>query len=318
MTMRPSHILLALLLVTVWGCNFIAIQFSLNEMPPFLLCAVRFFFASVPIIFFVKRPAAPFYMVILYGLFTFGLQFGFLFAGMSLGMPPGLSSLVLQIQLFFSLILAIFFLNERPTRLQLFGTCIAFSGIGVVALQLDHSISFLSFSCVVIAALFWGGGNLIAKKIGTVSAIALVTWGSFVAFIPLTFVSLYLEGPTQIWHSLTHLSFSGIASTAYIVYLSTWVGYGAWNWLLKKYDVASVIPFALLVPVVGILSAALIFHEPVQPWKWLAAALILSGLSIHIFGPRWLAHYYHTIVPWRKKTSSTALESIDSAPTSRG
>ena len=282
--MRPTHIILGILLAIIWGCNFIAIQLSLTEIPPFLLCAIRFFFASVPIIFFIKRPAIPLYMLTAYGLLTFGIQFTLLFVGMNLGMPPGLSSLILQMQLFFSLLLAIIFTNERPNRVQIIGMCVAFGCIAVVISQLDHTASIFAFSCVLLAALSWGAGNIITKKFTKVNAIALVTWGSFVACLPLAILSLLIDGPSAIINSIKHLSLLVVSSTAYIVYLSTWVGYGLWNWLLKKYNIATVVPFGLLVPVFGMLSSTLIFNEEIQLWKLTAACLILLGVSIHLFG----------------------------------
>ncbi len=286
--MRPHHAMLALLLVTIWGANFIAIKVSLVELPPFLLCAVRFFFAAIPAVFFIKRPAVPFRMIVLYGTLTFALQFGLLFTGMSLGMPPGLTSLVLQVQLFFSLFFALFFLKETLQRHQLIGCMIALLGIVLVVLTLNESTPLSSFLLVIAAAAAWGGGNLIAKKIPSVNALALVSWGSLVAFLPLMFVSLLIDGPVLILHSLSHLSRLGFASTAYIVYLSTLVGYGAWNWLLNRYTVATIVPFALLVPVIGMLTAALVFKESIQTHHIMAACCVLIGLSINLFGSRWI------------------------------
>ena len=90
------HVLIALLVVSIWGANFAAVKIALIELPPLLLCTLRFVLVAVPLVFFVPRPAVTNRQLLLYGLTMFALQFGFLFLGLKLGMSAGLASLVLQ------------------------------------------------------------------------------------------------------------------------------------------------------------------------------------------------------------------------------
>jgi O-acetylserine/cysteine efflux transporter len=281
-----SHLLLALLVVLIWGINFIFVKSALAEMSPLLLCAARFILASVPAIFFIKPPAVPFKIVALYGLIMFALQFSLLFIGMSAGMTPGMASLIMQTQVFFSMFFAAFLLGEKTTFWQVIGAVISFTGIGLVALHFDANISFLGFICILAAAASWGLGNLITKKTHKISMIALVIWGSFVASFPMLMLALVFDGPQAIISSLQQMSWLGTSSLLYIVYISTWIGYGVWNWLLSRYSVGTVVPFTLLVPVIGILSSVLILGEPFQLWKLVAGLLVISGLFINLFGAR--------------------------------
>lgn len=285
--MSPSRLLLALLVIVVWGCNFIFIEFSLKEISPLLLCALRFFLASVPAVFFVKPPDAPWKIIAAYGLIMFGLQFALLFMGMQAGMTPGLSSLLMQTQVFFSVLFAVIFLKETPNRWQIFGAVISFLGIGLVAMHLDKSISLLGFALIIGAAATWGVGNLITKRISHVNMMALVIWGSFIACLPLLLCSLIFEGTQSLIYTAHHLSWRSIFSVLYIVYASTWIGYGVWNWLLIRYPVATIAPFTLLIPVVGMLSSILVFGEPLQLWKLIAGLLVITGLCINILGSRY-------------------------------
>lgn len=159
-----AHLLLALLVVFVWGINFIFVKLSLEEFSPLLLCAVRFLLASVPAVFFIKPPAVPFKIIASYGLIMFALQFALLFIGLRVGMTPGVASLLMQVQVFFSMFFAIIFLGEQPQVGQIIGALIAFIGIGVVALHFDHNVSLMGFLCILAAAASWGIGNLITKK----------------------------------------------------------------------------------------------------------------------------------------------------------
>lgn len=282
------HLLLALLVVCVWGGNFIFVKLSLNEMPPLLLCAIRFLLASFPAILFIKPPAAPFRMVALYGFIMFGMQFALLFMGMYAGMPPGLASILVQVQVFFSILFAALALKEIPTLWQVIGGLISFSGIGLVALHLDHHATLAGFLLIIAGAASWGVGNLITKRLSHVNIMSLVVWGSFIACFPLTLLSLIFEGPSQIMHTFTHLSWVGIVSVAYIVYFSTWIGYGVWNYLICRYHVSVVVPFTLLVPIVAILSSVIFLHEPFQKWKLMAGLLVITGLCINFLAPRFL------------------------------
>ncbi|HAT1795323.1 TPA: EamA family transporter [Legionella pneumophila] len=281
-----AHLLLALLVVFVWGINFIFVKLSLEEFSPLLLCAVRFLLASVPAVFFIKPPAVPFKIIAGYGLIMFALQFALLFIGLRVGMTPGVASLLMQVQVFFSMFFAIIFLGEQPQVGQIIGALIAFIGIGVVALHFDHNVSLMGFLCILAAAASWGVGNLITKKIHSVNLIAVIVWSSFVACLPMFILSLVFEGPASFVTTYEHITWKGILSLLYIVYISTWVGYGVWNWLISRYPVGMVVPFTLLVPVVGILSSVLILGEPFYLWKLVAGLLVISGLCINLLTTR--------------------------------
>ncbi|CEK10784.1 EamA family transporter [Legionella hackeliae] len=284
--MPVSHILLALLVALVWGINFLFVKLSLEEISPLLLCTLRFTLASIPAIFFIKPPAVPFRLVMSYGLVMFALQFTLLFLGMHAGMTPGMASLLIQVQVFFSMLFATVFLKETPNPLQILGALVSFAGIGLVALHFDSNISVLGFILILGSAATWGFGNLITKKAPKINMISLVVWGSFVAIIPMFLITLTFEGATSIINTYNNITWRGASSLAYIVYISTWVGYGVWNWLLSRYPVGMIVPFTLLVPLVGILSSVIVLGEPFQPWKLAAGLLVISGLCINILSTR--------------------------------
>lgn len=281
-----SHLLLALLVVLIWGVNFIFVKLGLDEMSPLLLCALRFLLASIPAVFFVKPPAVPFRIIAAYGLVMFALQFALLFIGMRVGMTPGMASLLMQVQVFFSILFAVLFLGENPTIGQIVGALVSFVGIGLVAMHFDASVSFTGFLFIMAAAATWGIGNLITKKIKTTNFISVIVWGSFIACLPMFLLALLFEGPGSFIYTYEHLTWKGIISLLYIVYISTWIGYGIWNWLISRYPVGVIVPFTLLVPVVGIISSILILGEPFQLWKLVAGLFVISGLCINILSAR--------------------------------
>lgn len=286
--MPVSHLLLALLVVVIWGINFLFVSFGLTEISPLLLCALRFLLASVPAVFFVKLPNAPFKTVALYGLIMFALQFALLFFGMSLGMPAGVASILVQVQVFFSMFFAILFLGEQPKLSQIVGALVSFSGIALIAMHFDKEISLGGFFFILTAAAAWGLGNLITKQIkgNSDNMMALVVWGSFVAFMPMLLLSLFVEGSVNFVSTFAHVTWKGVGSLFYIAFGSTWIGYGIWNWLMGRYPINVIAPFALLVPVVAMLTSVFFLGESLQVWKLAAGLLVIGGLCINILGTR--------------------------------
>ncbi|MHA7775567.1 EamA family transporter [Roseibium sp. M-1] len=289
--MRGWDIALALLVVAIWGFNFVVIAIGLNELPPILFTALRFLLAAVPAVFFLRPPKAPLRLVVLYGLFMFAVQFALLFAGMYLGMPAGLASLVLQLHVFITIGLAALVFGERSHPVRIAGAILAAMGLGLVALNTGGETTLTGLLLVVLAACSWAVANLISKRIGKVEILPLVAWGSLVAPVPLLILSLVLEGPGTYAAMLQNLTWSGASALLYVVYPTTLLGFSIWSALLARYPAATVAPFTLLVPVIGFLSAALVLGETLQPWKIAAAVLVVAGLCVNLFGPGLVQHF---------------------------
>ncbi len=281
LSLSGKHLLVALSVVLIWGVNFIAVYVGLKGLPPFLLCAARFGLAAIPWVLFLPRPKAPLKLIIAYGLFNFAMQFGLLFSGIQLGLSPGLSSLVLQVSVFFSMGLAFIAFRDKPSLLKIIGSLISFVGIGIVAVHVYGGSTFVGLVLTLFAALSWAVGNMLTKQINADSPLSLVVWGNLVAFPLMVVLSLWLEGPTLVANALMGISWPTVLAVCYIVYISTHVGYGAWGVLLKSYSTSAVVPFTLLVPVVGFVSSALYLGETLPWWKLLASVFIMGGL---VFG----------------------------------
>lgn len=280
--LTPKHLFLSLLIVFIWGTNFIAIYFALKELPPFLLCAMRFGLSAFPLVFILRIPKAPLKYIIGYGIFNFGISFGLLFSGIRLGLSPGLSSLVSQVQVFFSIGLAVLFFKERTNLWKICGSLISFIGIGIIATQMNSRTSFVGLILTLFSAFSWAVGNILTKKIDAQSKLSLVVWGNLVAFPFTVSLSLFLEGPDLIMNSLQNISIHSIAALFYTVYFSTHIGYGLWGFLINSYPTATVVPFTLLIPVVGFLSSALFLGEDLSSWKLSASFFVIAGLIFNL------------------------------------
>lgn len=287
--MAPRDLALALLVVLLWGLNFIAIKWGVVEIAPFLLTALRYIFCALPAVLFVPRPKVPLILLLGYGLFVGVLQFGFLFTAIKLGMPAGLSSVIIQIQAFFTMGLAVLLLKERPGRFQFVGAAVAFAGLGVIGSQYLGGGILGVLLMTLASALSWSVSNIITKLVGKqVNMLGFVVWGSLVPPIPMLVLTWFTDGPTA-FAVLAHLSPRATGSVLFIAYGSTLVGYGIWATLIGRYPASTVAPFPLLVPVVGFAGALLLLGEEITALEYAGSALIFLGLVLNVFGPRLLA-----------------------------
>ncbi|MBA1274228.1 EamA family transporter [Stutzerimonas azotifigens] len=282
--MAPKDLLLALVVIVVWGMNFVVIKVGLHDMPPMLLGALRFTLAAIPAVFFIKRPQVPLRWMLAYGLtISFG-QFAFLFSAMNQGMPAGLASLVLQSQAFFTLFFAAMFLGERIRPANLLGLVMAAAGLFLIGSQGERGTTLTGFLLTIGAASMWAMGNIVTRKVGKVNLVGLVVWGSLIPPLPFLAMSWFLEGPEQIEASLRHFGWNSFLVLAYLAFGATILGYGLWSRLLSRYPAGQVAPFSLLVPVIGLSSSAVLLGEALGPLQMAGALLVMLGLLINVFG----------------------------------
>ncbi|WP_431822514.1 EamA family transporter [Burkholderia sp. F1] len=282
--MTPKDLLLALVVILAWGVNFVVIRVGLNGMPPMLLGALRFTLAAVPAVFFVRRPQISWRLLVLYGATIQLGQFVFLFTAMYVGMPAGLASLVLQSQAFFTLVFAMAFLGERLRVQNLIGLAIAATGLVVIAAQGGRAMTLAGFLLTLCSAAMWAFGNIVTKKVGQANLVSLVVWASLVPPVPFFLLSLWFEGPQRIAAALGALTGASIFAVVYLAFVATLLGYGLWSRLLSRYPVAQVAQFSLLVPVIGLASAALLLDEHLTRAQLAGAALVMGGLAVNVFG----------------------------------
>jgi O-acetylserine/cysteine efflux transporter len=283
---------LILVVVALWGFSFVPIKVGLREVPPFALAGLRFLFAALPLVFFVRRPRMPVGVLVAYGLSIGVFQFGLLFLGMKLGMPAGLASMVIQFQVFFTIGLGIAFLGDRLHAESVVGALISTLGIIVLAifkLQGGASSTFVGLLVVLIAAFAWGIGNIVAKGAARrheADMFALVVWSSLVPPLPLFAVSYAFEGGADAFAAVASASALTWGCVLFIAYVATLFGFASWARLLHRYPTALVAPFGLLIPVSGLASGAVFLGESLAPMQAVGVGLVFAGLAVNVYGGR--------------------------------
>ncbi|MCO7506869.1 MULTISPECIES: EamA family transporter [unclassified Pseudomonas] len=284
--MPLKDLLLALVVIVAWGLNFVVIKVGLDGLPPMLLGGLRFVLVLFPAILFIKRPQLPWRWLLAYGTTISLGQFAFLFEAMGNGMPPGLASLVLQSQAFFTLFFAAMFLGERLRAASLLGLLVAAGGLALIGSENGSHVPFLALLLTLCAAACWAMGNIITRRFGNIDLVALVIWGALIPPLPFFALSWWLEGPALIESSLRGIGLNSILALAYLAFIATMLGYSLWSGLLSRYPAGKVAPFSLLVPVVGLSSSALLLGERLSTLQCWGGVLVMVGLLINVFGSR--------------------------------
>jgi len=289
-TLPLSHLLLALAIVAIWGTNFVVMKNCLAIFPPFLFAALRYTFALLPMAFLIPRPKVPLWNLALYGLLVGVGQFGIVYYAVNSQISPGLASLVIQTQVFFTIGFAMLINQERLRLYQVLALLLAVIGLLIIALHTDATTTLLGLALTVFAGFSWGVANTVGRYAGIGSPrelFAYVVWASAFAIPPLLLISAVFEG------GVAHLS--AVLGQAPLgawlgVFWQSWgntlFGYAAWAWLLSKHPAAVVAPMPLLVPIFGMGASSLYLGEGLPAWKLFAAGLVMVGLLINVSWPR--------------------------------
>ncbi len=278
--------LLALAIVAVWGSNFAVIKVALLHFTPLWLAALRFVLVLLPVVFFIPRPAVAWRNLAVYGALIGVGQFGLLYLAMQGQISPGLASLVVQTQVFFTIALAMRTSQERVQAYQWCALLLAASGIAVILRHSDGSTTPLGLAMVLLAALSWAGGNTASRQAGRVNMLAYVVWSSLFAVPPLLALAWVFEGSAALATSLHTADLASWLAVVWQAWGNSLFGYAAWGWLLARHPAATISPLALLVPVFGMGTAAWWLGEPLPAWKLAAAGLVMLGLLLNLLWPR--------------------------------
>lgn len=289
---------LALCIVVIWGAAFVAMKFGLRSFTAFQLGAARYFFSSVPLMFFLPRPALPFKFIVVYGLVTGVGQFGLLFIALHVGMTAGLASVLMQTQVFFTALVSLFVLHERLQKQQIMGLVLAGFAIACFVLHFVdglgsalHNVSFLGFILCLGGASMWGVSNVLTrlaqKANPNFNALHFIVWASCIPVLPFLLLSYVFDEPATrtAWQ---HASWLSWLSAMYMGLLATSFAFTQWTGLLKRHSANRVAPFSLGVPVVGLASGIAILGEQVSRWQWAGIAFVVAALVLAMW-PKSLA-----------------------------
>lgn len=284
---KPRDTLLALIVALIWGLNFLFIDLGLRDTLPLVFVALRFAAVALPLVFFVPKPQTSWKVIAGVGLTMSAGQFGLLFTAMHLGLPAGLAPVALQSQMFFTIALGALILREYPTRQQIFGSLLGISGLIIVGFGRVASLSegavlasvLLPLMLCIAGGLSWGIGNVISRSASGASGLGLVVHSALWVPLPMLGLSMVLDGPAAVGEAFATLGPETWWGVGFTAVMASLIGYSIWNTLLGKYPTAKVVPYTLLIPAIGMGSAALVLHEYPNVLEAAGAAILVLGVA---------------------------------------
>ncbi|CAM3794229.1 EamA family transporter [Polynucleobacter antarcticus] len=259
---------------------------ALSTFPPFYFAALRYCFALLPLIFFLPRPQVSWTNLCVYGIATGVGQFGVLYYAVHSQITPGLASLVVQTQVFFTIGFAMFFAKEGLKRYQAVAVAISMTGLCIIAIHTDATTTVLGIALVVFAGLSWGIANTVSRKAGSINMLSYVVWASAFSIPPLLLMAAVFEGgAAHLWDVTLTAPLNAWIAVFWQSWANTLFGYAAWAWLLSKHPAALVAPAPLLVPIFGMGASTIFLDESLPAWKLMAAGLVITGLMVNLFWP---------------------------------
>ena len=278
--MSTKHVVMAFIIVILWGLNFVTLKIAVLSLPPIFLAGLRFFLISFPWIFFVKKPKVSnkqfFSLPITLGV----LQYSLLYYGMSTGLSVGLSSVILQTQSFFTVIMSAFLIKEKPSLNEIIGLIIGMLGVIILLTYNDGDFKLEAIFIILAAAMSWGVANIQLKNLGNINMVSFLIWISPLAAILLFIISFILEYDSLLKIDFSNIEIKVILSIFYTAYISTVIGFTMWQYLLNKYKSIQITPYGLLVPVTGSFFGYIILNEVLEIYQIISGIIIIIGLMI--------------------------------------
>lgn len=286
-----------LVVVIIWGVNFVVMKIGLAYFTPMQMGAGRFIFAFLPLALVLRRPGAHPGWIMAFGLAQGLGQFGLLFLALRTGMSAALASVLLQTHIFFSAGLAWLLLGERVGKPLKIGMAIAlpglaFFGASVLTSSSTGGVTALGLTLTIAAAASWALSNIVVRFAqrgrSNFNATSFVAWSSATSIFPFLGASWWLDPPGAAMNWV-NAPWQGWLVLAFLGWMATNLGYGLWTGLLKRFSAARIAPFSLGVPVIGLVMGIVILGESVTPLQWAGAGCLVCALLCVVFGPRWMA-----------------------------
>jgi drug/metabolite transporter (DMT)-like permease len=204
-------------------------------------------------------------------LFAYAVCFSFAY----LGLTAGMGALILFGSVQLTMILISLIRGERPSGVEWIGLLVAAGGLVYLVFPGLTSPPLTSSLLMAAAGAAWGGYTLRGR--GSSSPLADTT-GNFVLAAPMAVVVAVIY-----WPGL-HLSKEGIVLAVLSGAVASGIGYTVWYAALKFHTATAAAVLQLSVPAITATGGILFLAESVTTRLYIAAALILGGILLTIFG----------------------------------
>lgn len=277
MTLRDG--LAALLVMALWGFNFVAAKVAVAALPPLFLMMLRFALVAALLLPFALRPPPrrQLIQVAILAALLGSIHFPLIFAGVR-GIDAATASIAVQLQVPFSSLLAAFVFKDFIGWRRAVGMAVAFAGVVIIAGAPGTVNSLPHLGMVVAAGFAFSVATVQIKRIGAIDGVRLNAWMALLAVPQLALLTLLLEDGQM--EAAADATWAAWAAVLYTVVASSIVAYGIWYRLARIYPVNQTAPFLLTLPMFGVLSGIAVLGEPVTLGLVVGGAMTIAGVGV--------------------------------------
>lgn len=276
-------------LYVLWGSNFLAIRYAAESMPPFLMMAVRCLIAGAVLSGWAwlrdgARPrAGQWRSAAAVGALLFLGCHGLL-AWAEQTIPSGVAALVMATTPVWLALLDWAANGNRPTSRAVVGLGLGLLGL-VFLVRPGGAGASIALPVLVLSAFSWAAGSILSRRLDLpgslvlASGLQLLTGG-----VALAVVGLALGEAGRLDAGV--LAPRAVGGFAYMVVVSSLVGFTAFTWLLRVAPPAQVGTYAFVNPVVALLVGHLVGGEAIAGATLVSSAVIVAGVALVVSGTR--------------------------------
>jgi O-acetylserine/cysteine efflux transporter len=278
--MTRRQILLALLPPLFFGTGFTIAKPAVQHFPPlFMMLMVYGGIAIVLALTHREKLRTPLASIIAISAFAVTIQGALLFWGLKdEAMPATAANLILQIQIPFAVLLDWLIMKERLDLRKAAGTGLAVIGVALVIGLPEEAPGLVPTIMIIVSAFCWSLGQVLARKLGKDSGVGVLKANAFGSVPQLALATLLIEQGQ--WQSVVGATWLEWSMLAFVGVVGFYLAYMCWFTLLKQCRMDEAAPFILLMPVVGIITAAVVLGETVSLEQMIGGVVILAGLAV--------------------------------------
>ncbi len=279
----------------VWGASFIALRYSVETIPPFLLMALRFLIAGAIMAVFAQwtrriRPTPRQWRnLALTGVILFAGCHGPLATAQQY-VPSGIAALVMaSIPLLMPLVLWAYDRQQAPSMRSLTGILVGFAGVaGLIASRqgmpaisavMGAGVDPASAAMMLSGALAWAVGTIMTRYIDLPRSIVFNSAWQLV-FGGLALLALAgIKGEVATFDAAA-VPWYAWAGLAYMIVAGSLWAFSAYVWLIGVISPTRVATYAFINPVIAVILGWAIAGEPVTTATVAAMAVIVAAVAV--------------------------------------
>ncbi len=275
-----------------WGSTYLAIKYTIETLPPFLMAGTRFAFAGA-ILFVWARFTKDYERPSLAHWKTAAVVGTFLLLGgngavvlASHYIPSSMTALLVATEPLFVVMLSWLWLgNTRPNWKVAVGLLVGFFGVYLLITGKSGGVDgggygqWFGYAAVIIGALSWATGSIYGLKATTPKSSLLTAGMQMLAgSVSLFMVGLIRGEPTTF--DPAAVSSNSIFALFYLIVFGSLIGFTAYSWLLKNAQPAMVATYAYVNPVIAVILGWTIAGESLTAQMLIGAFVIVTSVVL--------------------------------------